>query len=78
MAAFLCGVAAGWIVSFAMWFVWSFSLVEGLLVGALAGTAAIFGTLLVQALPRASINTQNRNSTSSQRIQRSDPEKVFF
>ena len=50
MAVFLLGVVVGWMATFALWFVWSFSLISGLVLGACACAMTVFALLLIQSI----------------------------
>lgn len=47
MAVFLFGSVVGWIFTFALWFVWSFSLISGLVLGVCIGAITVFALLLI-------------------------------
>ena len=74
MAVFLFGVAAGWVSTFSLWFIWSFSLMSGLLLGALAGTAAIFMFFMLQWMVRGLSRPQPRRGMSSSKSARTAAE----
>ncbi|MFK7877323.1 MAG: hypothetical protein AB8B71_16365 [Paracoccaceae bacterium] len=78
MAAFLLGVAVGWIFTFALWSVWSFGLLSSLLLGAMAGTIAIFAFLMAQRLPRGLIEAQHDIDNTVKKAVRVEAEKAGF
>lgn len=78
MAVFLTGVAVGWMSTLALWFIWSFGFVSGLLLGAVAGTVAIFAFFVMQWMFRTLFKAQSRSDTSANKNTRSDSEEVVF
>ena len=78
MAVFLFGVAVGWISTFALWVIWSFGWMSGLLLGALAGTAAIFAFFAVQWVFRGLTKAPSHSDLSAYKNVYSSPEKAGF
>jgi len=78
MAIFLFGVVVGWIGTFALWFIWSFSLISGLLLGTLIGTAVIFAHLLIQLTLRDLNRKHKSTDVPAGENRHPDPERVAF
>lgn len=78
MAVFLFGVAVGWVSTLVLWFIGSFGLISGLLLGSLIGTAAIFSFLMMQWGLRDLVKSQDCGSISANETVRADPDKAFF
>ena len=78
MAGFLSGVVVSWVVTFALWLIWSFGFVPSLLLGALAGTVAMFALLLTQGVPQMLFGAPRPNDILVKEPLRSDREKSAF
>jgi hypothetical protein len=78
MAAFLLGVGVGWVTTFALWFVWSFGWISGLVLGSCIGTLSIFAFLFMHWVPEFWAAARNDNRSPIAQPARQAARKAAF